>query len=51
MSHSETFLKDVTECCKAISESTIKTQDELIPSLYAFVEALVNEYISLGISK
>ncbi|CAE1173141.1 COPS4 [Acanthosepion pharaonis] len=52
MSHSGTSHKDVTERYKAILETTIKTQgDELIPSLHAFVEALVNENISLVISR
>ncbi|XP_014783832.1 COP9 signalosome complex subunit 4 [Octopus bimaculoides] len=52
MSHSGTSHKDVTERYKAILESIIKIEGEdLIPSLHTFVDALVNENISLVISR
>ncbi|GAB1605634.1 COP9 signalosome complex subunit 4-like [Argonauta hians] len=52
LSHSGTSHKDVTERYKTILESIVKLEgDELVPSLHTFVDALVNENISLVISR
>ncbi|XP_046367290.1 COP9 signalosome complex subunit 4-like [Haliotis rufescens] len=52
LSHAGGSHKDVTEKYKAILEVVLKTGGaDLIPSLQAFVEALVNENVSLVISR
>ncbi|GFO39397.1 cop9 signalosome complex subunit 4 [Plakobranchus ocellatus] len=52
LSHSSGSHKDVTERYKAILEGIIKTGgSELVPSLQAFIEALVSEGVSLVISR
>ncbi|XP_046567308.1 COP9 signalosome complex subunit 4-like [Haliotis rubra] len=52
LSHAGGSHKDVTEKYKAILEAVLKTGGaDLIPSLQAFVEALVNENVSLVISR
>ncbi|GFR79225.1 COP9 signalosome complex subunit 4 [Elysia marginata] len=52
LSHSSGSHKDVTERYKSILEGIIKTGgSELVPSLQAFIEALVSEGVSLVISR
>ncbi|XP_025083416.1 COP9 signalosome complex subunit 4-like [Pomacea canaliculata] len=52
LSHSGGSHKDVTEKYKTILQGVIKAGgEELVPSLQAFVEALVNENVSLVISR
>ncbi|ESP04025.1 hypothetical protein LOTGIDRAFT_203414 [Lottia gigantea] len=52
LSHSGGSHKDVTEKYKSILETIMKTGGtELIPSLQVFVEALINENVSLVISR
>ncbi|XP_064616137.1 COP9 signalosome complex subunit 4-like [Liolophura sinensis] len=52
LAHSSGSHKDVTERYKIILESVIQTGGaELVPSLQAFVDALVNENVSLVISR
>lgn len=52
LSHSGGSHKDVTDKYRGILEGVLKTGGgELVPSLQAFVEALVNENVSLVISR
>jgi len=52
LSHSSSSHKDVTEKYKSILETIVTTGGaELIPSLQAFIEALVSEGVSLVISR